>query len=187
MLVGPHGSGKTHLANVWQLASNAARIPAREITGGASGELAAANPAGITVEDIDRETVDERALFHLLNLAREQKFHVLLTARTPPGSWSIDLPDLRSRVRSFPVATIDPPDDALLGALLVKLFADRQLPATPAAVRHLARHMERSMACALALVERIDDRVWVERREVTRDLARLVLAELSLSPVDGEG
>ncbi|MEL7542393.1 MAG: hypothetical protein AAGJ70_01330 [Pseudomonadota bacterium] len=176
VLCGPQGVGKTHLAHVWRLASRAALVSADAVTTATADQAAAGG--GIAIEDIDRTSRDERALFHVLNLAREHRFHVLLTARTAPGQWDVALPDLRSRVRSLPLVTIEPPDDTLLTAVLVKLFADRQLPATPAAVRHLARHMERSMAFALRLVERIDARVWDTRREVTRDLARDVLLEL---------
>jgi chromosomal replication initiation ATPase DnaA len=137
-----------------------------------------ATKSGIAVEDIDSGAFDERALFHILNLAREHKFNVLLTARKAPGAWDISLPDLRSRARSLPVVTIEPPDDNLLMAVLVKLFSDRQIPATTAAVRHLARNMERSMEFALQLVDRIDARLWDTGREMTRDLASKVLAEM---------
>ncbi|MGI9407608.1 MAG: hypothetical protein ACR2O4_14645, partial [Hyphomicrobiaceae bacterium] len=89
------------------------------------------------------------------------------------------LPDLRSRARSLAVVAIEPPDDFLLATVLIKLFGDRQIPATPAAIQHLARHMDRSMGFALQLVERIDTRLWDTKREVTRDLARKVLAEMT--------
>lgn len=176
ILTGSEGAGKTHLAHVWRLHSGAALISAQDLATTDAADIATAS--GVAVEDVDSGPFDERALFHLLNLAREQKFSVLLTAREAPGAWDISLPDLRSRARSLPVVAIEPPDDVLLTAVLVKLFADRQIPATPAAVRHLARHMERSMQFALQLVERIDSRVWTTSREVTRDLARTVLSEM---------
>lgn len=176
VITGSEGSGKTHLAHVWRLRSGAALVPAQDLSSADAAELATSG--GVAVEDVDAGAFDERALFHLLNLAREQQFNVLLTARTPPGAWDITLPDLRSRARSLPVVAIEPPDDELLTAVLVKLFADRQIPATPAAVRHLARHMERSMQFALQLVHKIDTRVWSTSREVTRELARAVLSEM---------
>ncbi len=176
VLTGSEGAGKTHLAHVWRLQSGAAMVSASDLSSASADALATSS--GIAVEDVDAGEFDERALFHLLNLAREQKFSVLLTARNAPGAWKIALPDLRSRARSLPVVAIEPPDDELLTAVLVKLFADRQIPATPAAVRHLARHMERSMKFALQLVQEIDTRVWSTSREVTRDLARAVLSEM---------
>ena len=176
VLVGSEGAGKTHLAHVWRLRSGAALVSAKSLSTVDAADLATAS--GIAVEDVDAGTFDERALFHLLNLAREQNFSVLLTARQAPGTWDITLPDLRSRVRSLPVIAIEPADDDLLAAVLVKLFSDRQIPATPTAVRHLARHMDRSMEFALQLVENIDRRVWDTSRMVTRDLARSVLAEM---------
>jgi chromosomal replication initiation ATPase DnaA len=101
-----------------------------------------------------------------------------VTARSAPGVWKIDMPDLRSRVRALPVVPIGEPDEPLLRAVLLKLLADRQLMASPAAVTHLARHMERSMQMALRAVESIDRRVWQSKQPVTRDLVREVLAGL---------
>ncbi len=176
-LIGPRGSGKSHLANVWRLRSGARRIAAAEADERAL--LEAAEAGACVIEDLDRGIADERALFHLLNLTRERAVALLLTARSHPGHWTVGLPDLRSRLRSLPVTAIEPPDEALLRAVLVKLLADRQLPATPHAVTHLARHMERSFEMALEIVEALDRALWQRPREVTRDLARKVLAEVA--------
>ncbi len=177
VVVGPAASGKTHLASVWRHRTGAAMCAAAQADERAILEMAEAR-AGV-VEDIDRSIADERALFHLLNLAREQAGHVLLTARSRPGEWAITLPDLRSRLRSVPVVAIEPPDESLLAAVLVKLLADRQLPATPPAVSHLVRHMERSFEMAERLVGEIDRLLWEKPREVTREVAKLALAALS--------
>jgi chromosomal replication initiation ATPase DnaA len=175
-LVGPEGSGKSHLAHVWQLRSHAAIVPAREVSD-AIIALHARNRA-VVVEDIDRGIADEHVMFHLLNQVRDIGGHVLLTARAAPGSWTIAMPDLRSRVRALPVVPLGEPDEALLRAVLIKLFADRQLMASPAAVTHLARHMERSMGMALRIVGAIDRRVWQAKQPVSRELAREVLAAI---------
>jgi chromosomal replication initiation ATPase DnaA len=177
VLCGPAGSGKTHLAHVWQQIAGSAMIAAEVLTDQAVPALAAA--PGSVVEDIDRAIGSERALFHLLNLAREQSRHVLLTARMPPGEWAISLPDLRSRLTALPHVHIGEPDESLLRAVLVKLLADRQLPATPHAIDYLARHMERSMAMALALAEELDRMAWERPREISREVARQALARLS--------
>lgn len=179
LIVGPAGSGKTHLAHVWRLASAAGRVVAGEAV--EPRLVALGDQSAAVIEDLDQGIADEQALFHLLNQSRERRIDLLLTARTPPGHWSVRLPDLRSRVRSLPVIAIETPDEVLLQAVLVKLLSDRQLPATPHAVRHLARHMDRSMSVALRLVEAIDRALWQRPREVTRDLARKVLAEIARS------
>lgn len=175
-LVGPEGSGKTHLAHVWQLRSKAVIVPAAELSDAALA-LHAKHRA-LIVEDVDRELADEHLMFHLLNQVRDLGGHVLVTARTAPGAWEIAMPDLRSRARALPLVPIGEPDEDLLRAVLLKLFADRQLMASPAAVTHLARHMERSMRMALKVVEEIDKRVWQAKQAVSRDLVREVLAEL---------
>lgn len=173
VLCGPSGSGKSHLANVWRLRSGAACITGGDITDDRVRVFERSK--GVLIEDLDRGICDERALFHLINLAREHTFTVLVTARTPPGDWEMALPDLRSRLRSAPVATIAAPDDALLKAVLVKLFADRQLAVEPPVIDYLGLHMERSMATAVRLVEDIDQRALQTKRRVTRALAADVL------------
>ncbi|KAB2846452.1 MAG: hypothetical protein F9K44_15335 [Hyphomicrobiaceae bacterium] len=169
VLVGPAGAGKSHLANVWRLRSGADMIAASRISEAFVRGRKPREP--VLVEDVDRGMGDERAMFHLLNLAREGAFHVLVTARTPPGEWKIELPDLRSRLRQAPVAIINAPDDTLLKAVLVKLFSDRQLSVEPHVIQHIGVHMERSMEAASRIVEEIDRRSLQAKRRVTRAIA----------------
>lgn len=172
LLAGPAGAGKSHLVNVWR-----ERSGARVLSAGAIEEdMVDGLEAGpLAVEDVDRFLTDERALFHLLNLSRERAFDILMTARSLPGAWPIGLEDLRSRLRSLPFAEISAPDDALLRAVLVKLFDDRQLSAPPAVIDYLLRRMERSVAAAADLVARMDKAALAERRRITpRFAARFV-------------
>ena len=117
------------------------------------------------------DELDEVALFHLLNLAKEQDAYVLLTARRPPALWAIRLPDLASRVRALPVVELSPPDDALLRAVLVKLFVDRQLAVDESLIGYLATRIERSFAAARAAVGMLDREALRQQRPVTRALA----------------
>ncbi len=174
VLAGPEGSGKTHLANVWRQTAAAELIPATELADGKTLTEA----RSIVVEDADRGIGSERALFHLMNLAREHGGNLLITGRTPPGDWAVTLPDLRSRLRACPAIQLGEPDESLLGLVLVKLLHDRQLPATPAAVAYLSRHLDRSMSAAIAVVEAIDKLLWDKPSEITRDVARRALAAI---------
>src|SRR5688572_13272831 len=151
LVVGPPQSGKSHLAHVWQLRSEAAMLAAAELDEMHIPELMG-RPA-VVVEDIDRGIGSEQALFHLLNLAREQRTSLLLTSRAPAGELTIALPDLRSRLRALAMTEIGTPDQTLLTAVLVKLLADRQITAAPPVVHYLARELERSFAAAAGLVE----------------------------------
>jgi chromosomal replication initiation ATPase DnaA len=169
VLVGPQGSGKTHLVSVWRAISGAVSFPATALPDAVT--QVRERPLPIAIEDFDQARVDEHAAFHLLNLARERRFDLLITGRRPPGEWPIALPDLRSRLRSAALVTIDEPDEALLSAVLVKLFADRQLSVDPDVIGYVMRRMERSMAAAQALVEALDRAALAEKRAVTRGLA----------------
>jgi chromosomal replication initiation ATPase DnaA len=172
LLVGPAGSGKTHLAHVWAALSGARIVAARDIGTDDVPALAAA-PA-VTVEDIDREA-DEAALFHLLNLTLTEGTPLLLTATVHPNERPPALPDLASRLAAMPVARLEPPDDALLQAVLVKLFEDRQITVSPDVISYLLARIERSLDAARRTVSALDAAALAERRPVTRQLARSIL------------
>ncbi len=110
---------------------------------------------------------------------------MLLTSRKAPGEISITLPDLRSRLRALPLLRIDAPDEGLLKAVLVKLFADRQLAVEPHVVAYLALHMERSMEAASQVVEATDRLSLAMQRKVTRAIAADALASVGIRG-DGE-
>ena len=176
-LVGPEGAGKSHLAAIWARAAHAWSVPVGQVTQDSVPHLVSGG--ALVVEDCDSGPRDEAALFHLMNAIRAKGGFLLLTARTPPDQWGVRLPDLLSRLRLAPHATIAPPDDALLRAVLVKLFIDRQLIVDAGIIEAVALRMERSFAAAQALVDALD-RMSLERgRRVTRALATEALAQLA--------
>jgi chromosomal replication initiation ATPase DnaA len=177
MLVGETGSGKSHLASIWAANAGARSTTARALT--ASAVPGALATGALVIEDLAPSDIDERALFHLLNLARQDEADVLLTARTMPAGWTLELPDLLSRLRAVPVVTLAPPDDALLRALIVKLCVDRQLNVDEALVNYVASRIERSFAAARKAIALLDAEALRLRRPVTRALA----AELLRTPV----
>jgi chromosomal replication initiation ATPase DnaA len=178
LVVAPPRAGKTHLANVWRLKSGAARLQAQALR---ESDMAAASAcSSLLVEDLHAGIGDERVLFHLLNLVREHKLSMLLTSRAPAGELDVNLPDLRSRLRALPMVTIEPPDDPLLKAVLVKHFMDRQLVVEPHVIGYIALHMERSMEAAAAIVSEIDRAAMASHRKVSRALASEILASRRL-------
>ena len=176
LVVGPAGSGKSHLADVWRAKSHASLLRASEASEGALQDAAAIG--GVVVEDLDRGIADEAALFHLLNMARQGRIRVLFTSQLAPGDLEILLPDLRSRVRALPIAHIAPPDEALLQAVLVKLFCDRQLTVEPEVIGYLVVRMERSMAAANEITAEIDRLGLAMRRKVTKQLAQTAITNV---------
>ncbi len=172
VLAGPVGSGKTHLVNAFTDETGAAVIAAPELHEADVERLAAA-PAAV-VEDAHLG-VDNTALFHLLNAARQAGKTVLITSRTWPASWKITLPDLMSRLRAATPVEILEPDDDLLRRVLVKLFADRQISIDIGVVDYLVVRMERSLDVALRAVEAIDREALAGRVRITKPLAGRVL------------
>jgi chromosomal replication initiation ATPase DnaA len=143
------------------------------ISGRALGaaELPHALATGALVVEDAATARDERALFHLLNLAREEDASLLLTARTAPATWPIATPDLASRLRAVPVATLHAPDDAMLRAVIVKLAADRQLVLDESVLRYVSTRIERSFAAARTAVIKLDNEALRQGRPATRALA----------------
>lgn len=174
-LVGPEGAGKSHLATIFAEEAGAPIIAARDLT--RARVPAALESGSLVLEDLEAGAFDEAALFHLLNLAREQHAFVLMTARTPLSGFALATADLVSRLRAIPVFTIAPADDALLGAVLVKLFADHQLAVDGATVNYILPRMQRSVAGARRIVEALDAMALARKRPVTRALAAQLLRE----------
>ena len=172
-LTGPEGAGKSHLAAIWAEIAGARRVAARVL--GETDLLAALATGTLVVEDAG-PGVDERALFHLINLVRQEEAYLLVTAREAPTVWGAALPDLASRLRAFPVVALEPPDDALLRAVMVKLFADRQLAVDESLIAYLATRIERSFAGARAAVDDLDREALSQKRPVTRALAAELMA-----------
>jgi chromosomal replication initiation ATPase DnaA len=173
-LIGPEGAGKSHLAAIWAEIAGARRVPARAL--GETGLMGTLATGALVVEDASAR-LDERALFHLLNLVRQEEAFVLITAQTAPASWRVELPDLASRLRAVPVVELSAPDDALLRAVLVKLFGDRQLAVDEGLIGYLATRIERSFAGARAAVEDLDREALRQKRPVTRALAAELLSQ----------
>nr|WP_158048027.1 DnaA/Hda family protein [Skermanella pratensis] len=179
VIFGPAGCGKTHLAQVWRARTQAPRIEPGDLRIETLPKLLG-EAAAVVIDNADRGTGDaraERALFHLYNLAQETGGHLLLTSESAPARWGIKLPDLRSRLMAAPAVAVGAPDDALLAAILVKLFADRQLRVGADVVSFLVTHMERSFDAARRLVADLDAAALAARRRVTVPLARRVLAK----------
>ena len=175
MLVGPEGSGKSHLAAIWAETSGARSTAAHALTpANVPGALAT---GALVVEDLRSQDFDERALFHLLNLAREDAAYVLITSRLPPSALDIELRDLRSRLRALPVVSLQPPDDQLFRALIVKFCADRQLAVDEAVVGYLANRIERSYAAARDTVALLDREALRQGRAITRAFAAEILRQ----------
>jgi DnaA regulatory inactivator Hda len=175
VLTGPAGSGKTHLARVFAARSGALVLASERLGAARPPELLGAARAAI-VENAD--AAPEEALLHLYNVLAERGGHLLLPAREPPARWGIALADLRSRLLAAPVATLQPPDDALLAAVLVKLFADRQLTVGAEVLAYLVPRLERSFDAAARIVAALDRAALAAHRPVTVPLAREVLAAL---------
>ncbi|MGA3304211.1 MAG: hypothetical protein ABSC72_13125 [Methylovirgula sp.] len=172
-LLGPAGAGKTHLAAIWAERAGAAVIEAQDL---ASADLPSlATRSALVIDNADRIGAAEAALFHLLNMAREHGITLVFTARQRPELWGLKTADLLSRLRLAPALELGAPDEALLKAVLVKLFCDRQIIVDATVIDTLALHIDRSLDLARRLVALLDREALASGRKVTRAMVRDLL------------
>ncbi len=172
ILVGPPGSGKSHLAEVWRQNSGARTVVAQTVSVDLVPDLI--SDGAVVVENLSAGRFEENAMFHLINLAHQTGGHLLFTAQTWPLQ-SLLLTDLASRLGALTVATILPPDDALMRGVLVKLFEDRQISVDEALISYLLVRMPRSLDTARQLVAQIDAAALEQGADVTRSFAGKIL------------
>lgn len=173
VLAGPTGAGKTHLASIWRVQAGAASFDPARI-----GDPELPESGAALVEDADATDPDENGLFHLINAVLAARGTLLLTSRSFPGAWQLQLADLVSRLKAATTVEIAEPDDALLSAVITKLFADRQLTVEPHVVSFLVHRMDRSLATAMKLVGEIDKLSLEKKARISRALAADALASI---------
>lgn len=170
-IFGAEGSGKTHLAHVF-----AQMYRAKIYSEIADPDKMAQGPVVLDDADLIK---DETAFLHLYNLMGQNSQLLLLTARQAPSRWTIELPDLASRLGSVTAIEIGPPDDALLTAVLAKHFADRGISPSPRLIPYLVPRIERSLAVAGSIVAALDEDALAEGRAPSVQLASRLLDRLS--------
>jgi DnaA regulatory inactivator Hda len=182
VIYGPAGAGKTHLANVWRTKSQGALADVAHLADDPATLALSAKAIGIDgAEMAAGAAAREQGLFHLYNMLRENGGTLLLTAHRAPAQWNIGLPDLRSRLLAAPAIALAPPDDALLAALLIKQFRDRQIDIGMDVVDFLLPRMERSPAAIRHMVTTLDSASLAASRKITVALARHIVEAMKAS------
>jgi chromosomal replication initiation ATPase DnaA len=177
LLIGPEGVGKSHLLEIWRRRADALMLDVSELSESAVPDIMSVNGA-VALDHVPDSRIEQAALFHLLNAARENRGYILITSRTPPNLWGLTLPDLISRLSAAPAIHIQPAEDELLRGVLVKLFADRQCAVDENLLAYLMTRMPRSLGAARKLVAALDERALEMGTGATRAMAGKVLAEL---------
>ncbi|MBI3418946.1 MAG: hypothetical protein HY053_02275 [Proteobacteria bacterium] len=175
LLLGPKGTGKSHLARIWKKRLDAATLDFDDMTVDALQDARA-----FVWEDADQlpwDAAHEEKAFHLLNTLRERKAALLITASLAPAQWELALADLRSRLLALPVAQIGTPDDALVAGLLLKHLNDRQLRVTEDVLNYLLPRLPREGARIEEAVRKLDRASLADRRAITIPLAREILGD----------
>lgn len=175
VLAGPTGSGKTHLSSIWCEASGAIELTPASL---AEADLERLGKRPVLIEDVGSGPFDENGLFHIINSVLQSGSCLLLTSRQFPAGWPVQLPDLASRLKAAMIVEISEPDEQLLGGVMMKLFADRQITVEPHVISYLVHRIERSLATAMAVVDRLDATALENKSRITRVLAAEVLGTM---------
>ena len=178
LIYGQEGAGKSHIANVFaQHVSQTLQIPkkipiinADQIKQLSSEKLFEQSNV-IVVEDI-HPNINQEAMFHLYNKYRDEGGFILFTARNAPARMNFSLPDLQSRLNIVPTVEIKSPNQQLFNALILKLFADRQIDISPEVINYIATNAQRTFAYAKALVNEADKISLAKKRAVTINIIK---------------
>ena len=177
MLVGPEGAGKSHLGAIWARRAGATALPGEELD--EQSLEACTGASAVLIDDADRASGAEALFFHLINAGLQNNVWLLLTSRTAPDAWGLNTPDLLSRLRLAPIASLAAPDIELTEAVLFKLFSDRQLQVEAHVIAYIALRIERSLGAARELVEMLDNEALTQGRRITRTMASDALREIA--------
>lgn len=172
VLAGPTGSGKSHLSSIWCEASGAIKLAPSSL---ADVHLEQSGKKPLLIDDIGAGPFDENGLFHLINSVLQSGSFLLMTSRQFPAGWSVQLPDLVSRLKAATIVEISEPDEQLLSRVMMKLFADRQITVESHVVSYLVHRIERSLATAMEVVDRLDRAALENKSRITRVLAAEIL------------
>ena len=181
IICGPAACGKSHLAAVWGLKMDAYILAAKDLHLHELDQLM--DEKALVVDGVEKigsdpptQAANEEILFHLINNARQRQHPLLLTASLAPGHLQIDLADLKSRLSALVVATMLPPCDMLMRAILVKLFTDRQLKTDEKVVSYLVSRLERSFLSLNEIVSTIDRTTLSRKAPITVPMVREIMA-----------
>ncbi len=158
IIYGTAGSGKTHLAKIWQRRTKALNANIDDIYGNHSQCFIFENAENIQ---------DETALLHLYNATKENNGYLLITSNLPPAELNIKLPDLRSRINAVTTIRLGSPDNDILQNVFIKLMTDRQLNIKPEIINYIISYMPKSFSVLHEIVAIIDKEAMEKKQKIT--------------------
>lgn len=163
VICGPEGSGKTHLLRIL------------------AAEMSEHGQALTGIDDLG-DGRPPAEILSLIEAAREKGERIVLAGRGEPRDWAHGLKDLETRLNAAPRITLVEPDEALLRAVMTKIFRDRQLRAPETIADYAAPRIEKTFAAAQAFVAALDALSIEKGQPIGLKLAREALANLSEEP-----
>jgi len=147
-------SGKTHLANIFKSKASALFLNENEINGDVFKKIKLHE--SIIVDEFSN-TIDEKITYSILNLVDQDSKYLLINSETPLGEINFKLPDLASRSRNLLHAKINPPDDELIFAIILKNFSDRQIKLEKKIIEFIINRIDRSYSKISEFIYKIDE------------------------------
>lgn len=171
-LFGEKSSGKTHLAKIWQAKSGAVFVTNRLL----QGQLYFDDETnGYILEDMENFAEQEKLLFNFLNYIINSKKFLLITSNSAPSKIEFHLPDLKSRINSFLAIKIKKPDENMIGQILLKYFADRQISVSSNVINYLIHRIDRSYKNISDVAEKLDKVSLLQHRKISIAMIKSVL------------
>ena len=147
-------SGKTHLANIFKLKSSALFLNEKEISNDVFKKIKLFE--SIIIDNFSNK-IDENLTYSIFNLVDQDSKYLLINSETPLSEINFKLPDLISRSRNSLQAKINPPDDELIFAIILKNFSDRQIKLEKQIIEFIVNRIDRSYSKISEFIYKVDE------------------------------
>ena len=153
-IYGDKHCGKTHLSNIFKKEHKAIKMQASEFNHESLKEFKVFE--NLILDDFD-ETIDEKLMYTLFNVADQDNKFILINSLVPINELNFKLKDFISRSKNCIFAKIENPDDELMFAILLKNFSDRQIKVDKKLINFIIKHIDRSYGKIYEFVYKLDE------------------------------
>ena len=172
-IFGPRGCGKTHLSNILKKKIISAQIlDAKNIN---NESISNFDKLECLIIDNYDGNIDERVFYSMLNQFKQLEKYIVINSILPIKDIDFELPDLKSRTKSFMNLGIELPTDDLLRVIISKSFSDKQIDISPKVSEYIIKNIERSYEKVFKLIKEIDDLSLSSGKSININLIKKVL------------
>tara|TARA_B100000579_G_C22803188_1_gene841049 strand:+ start:621 stop:1253 length:633 start_codon:yes stop_codon:yes gene_type:complete len=167
-LFGPSKSGKTHLINIWK-EKNDALIYKNNLI-----EIINSKK-NVAIDDV-LDFKSEEEIFHIINHCNSYNLKVFVTSSFRLNTYSHNLNDFYSRLKSFYYVEINQPDEEMCKIIMTKLFYEKQIIVKNNEIfNYIFNRVNRTYSEIYSVIEKLDVLSLEKKKQLTIPLIKEIL------------